>query len=54
LALAAEEAALGGQLGGSGQVLLRMDAAFEELKAVLRASGWEAPETERITSLCEH
>jgi PAS domain S-box-containing protein len=53
-ALEAERAARAGQLECSGQVLLRMDAAFEELKAVLRASGWEAPETERITSLCEH
>jgi hypothetical protein len=30
-----------------------MEAAFEQLKAVLRASGWEASETGRIASLCE-
>jgi CheY-like chemotaxis protein/HPt (histidine-containing phosphotransfer) domain-containing protein len=53
LALEAEEAARAGQLDGSGQVLLRMEAAFEQLKAVLRASGWEASETGRIASLCE-
>ena len=54
MALEVEEAARAGQLEGSHQVLLRMDAAFGQLKAVLSASGWETPEIERITSPCEH
>jgi CheY-like chemotaxis protein/HPt (histidine-containing phosphotransfer) domain-containing protein len=49
-----EEAARADRLEGSGHVLLRMDAAFEQLKAVLRASGWEASETQGSASLCEH
>ena len=53
IAQEAEEAARAGQLEGSGQILLRMDAAFGQLQAALRAFGWEVPETERSASTCE-